>query len=100
MEFERRHAAALALATAALLAHARDAAANPSIWSQARADDDGRLAVAVADAEALQLKYRHIARLPDEARDGVGKLFLRQARALLEGAGAARSPDHSLLWFG
>ena len=88
-----RHAAALALATAALITHARDAAANPSIWSQARAGDDGRLAVAVADAEALQLKYRHIARLPQEARDGVGKLFLRQARVLLEGAGAARSPD-------
>lgn len=88
-----RHAAALVLATAALITHARAAAANPSIWSQARADDDGRLAVAVADAEALQLKYRHIARLPDEARDGVGKLFLRQARVLLEGAGAARSPD-------
>ncbi len=88
-----RHAATLAVATAALVAGPRDAAADPSIWSQARAADQGRLAVAVADAEALQLKYRHITRLPDADRDRVGELFLRQARALLEGAGAARSPD-------
>jgi tetratricopeptide (TPR) repeat protein len=88
-----RHAAALALAVAASIASPTNAAADPSIWSQARSADQGRLAVAVADAEALQLKYRHIARLPEEDRDGVGKLFLRQARVLLEGAGAASSPD-------
>ncbi|MEP7120873.1 MAG: hypothetical protein ABJE95_08190 [Byssovorax sp.] len=87
------HAAALALAVAASIAIPTSAAADPSIWAQARTADDGRLRVAVADAEALQLKYRHIARLPDEDRDGVGRLFLREARVLLEGAGAARSPD-------
>jgi tetratricopeptide (TPR) repeat protein len=88
-----RLAAALALAAAALVTDARNAAADPSIWSQARSADQGRLAVAVADAEALQLKYRHLTRLPDEDRAMMGELFLRQARELLEGAGAARSPD-------
>ena len=67
-----RHAAARALATAALITRASVAAADPSIWAQARSADQGRLAVAVADAEALQLKYRHIARLPDDDRDEVG----------------------------
>lgn len=89
-----RRAAALALAAAALVVGAREAAAEPSIWSQARSTDQGRLAVAVADAEALQLKYRHITRMRFES-DGaaVGELYLRLARELLEGAGAARSPD-------
>jgi tetratricopeptide (TPR) repeat protein len=88
-----RLAAALALA-AALVSGAQQAAADPSIWSQARAGDQGRLAVAVADAEALQLKYQRIARIRSESDSAsVGELFLRMARELLEGAGAARSPD-------
>jgi len=50
--------------------------------------------VAVADAEALQLKFQRITRShPDEDGARVGELFLRQAREVLEQAGAARSPD-------
>lgn len=64
------------------------------MWAQARAGDQGRLAVAVADAEALQLKFQRITRSrPDEDGAAVGELFLRQARELLEQNGAARSPD-------
>ena len=64
------------------------------MWAQARAGDQGRLAVAVADAEALQLKFQRITRArPDEDGAAVGELFLRQARELLEQNGAARSPD-------
>lgn len=89
-----QRSAALALAAALLLFGVHDAAADPSIWSQARSADQGRLATAVADAEALQLKYRHITRThPDEDGAVVGELFLRQAREVLEQAGAARSPD-------
>jgi tetratricopeptide (TPR) repeat protein len=89
-----RYAAALALGAAALVLGAGAALADPSIWSQARAADQGRLAVAVADAEALQLKYQRIARIrPDSDGSDAGELFLRLARELLDGAGAARSPD-------
>jgi tetratricopeptide (TPR) repeat protein len=84
----------LLCSAALLLVGAHDAAAAPSIWSQARAADEGRLAVAVADAEALQLKFQHVTRLhPDEDGAVVGELFLRQAREVLEQAGAAGAPD-------
>lgn len=87
-------ASAITIGVAALLTGSNEASAEPSIWSQARSTDQGRLAVAVADAEALQLKYQRILRIRSAGdAPATGELFLRLARELLEGAGAERSPD-------
>lgn len=91
--------AAAAWLAAALLLGAGAAHATPSVWARARDPEAAARAALVAQAEALELEHDHRLsprrRRPPSARDvqALAERYLRPAAALLEAAGAARSPD-------
>jgi tetratricopeptide (TPR) repeat protein len=79
---------------AALTANPRVALADPSVWAKARDPSIAREASALVEAETLVRKYRHLQRQQVSAafRD-MGLFFLKDARRILESAGAATSRD-------
>lgn len=87
---------ACAFWAAALVAlGAASAEAGPSRWARARDPAIDRQETLLADVEALELRYRLGLRLHygDRAASEVDKLYLRQARDLLEQGGVATARD-------
>lgn len=80
------------------LAGASPASADPSVWARARNPDLAQRHVALKEAEAALLRYDRSqeAQYPDEYRSALAALTLREARKILEEAGAMTSPDPML----
>jgi len=90
---------ALALAAALAIAALRipSATAAPTIWARARVPELEAREQLLASVEELELKYRRLIRLrPDQDGITVATMYLRQAKDILEQAGAARSSDVTL----
>jgi tetratricopeptide (TPR) repeat protein len=102
--FAPRFVFALALALAlsgalavTIAAPLREASAAPTVWSRARDPELGRHHAALADAEALLIKYDRL-QLPSmgEQFRGMGTVYLLEAKRVLEGAGAESARDPML----
>jgi tetratricopeptide (TPR) repeat protein len=77
---------------------ASPAAADPSVWSRARDPDLARRHAVMKEVEEVLLRYDRSqeSRFPDEYWQTVTGLKLRDARKILEEAGALTSPDPML----
>lgn len=72
----------------------RVAPAEPSVWARAREPELAQRAAALQEAEVLVHKYHHLQRQQaGEAFRDMALLFLREARRVLEDAGAKTSRD-------
>jgi tetratricopeptide (TPR) repeat protein len=82
------------LAAGAILLGAAAAQASPSRWARVRDPVLDQQETVLAEAERLELQYRHVTHLrQDESGAEVGKIYLRQARDLLEQGGIGRARD-------
>lgn len=82
------------LLAAALLGLSAPSAADPTVWARARDPELARRYAAVKEADGVMLRYDRIQEAPyPEQFRAVGSLMLREARKVLEDAGAAASPD-------
>jgi tetratricopeptide (TPR) repeat protein len=86
-----------ALSVGMILLSAAFAEASPSRWTRARDPDLDRRETLRADAEALVLKARHVARTQrKEGGQAAAQIYLQKARDLLEQGGAAHARDPAL----
>lgn len=93
MSGSRRWLAALALALAALAAPG-PARAAPTVWGRARDPAADQRRALIKEAEGLLIRLDRLMRSPiADSVQQVGALWLSQARALYEQAGAASSRD-------
>ncbi|MGK4008949.1 tetratricopeptide repeat protein [Sorangium sp. So ce1036] len=84
-----------ALAAAALVTAPLGAA--PTVWARALDPEADHRAALIAQADALLARYNRLRRSPLLERvEEIGPLWLREARALYERAGAATSRDHAV----
>lgn len=88
-------AALAALAAAALVAAPLRAA--PTVWARALDPEADQRAALLAEADGLLARYERLRRSPLLERvEEIGPLWLREARALYERAGAATSRDYAV----
>ena len=74
----------------------RGAEAGPSRWESARNPEVFRRQALLDEAETLTLRYRRIRRLQRSEAAEVGKVFIHQAKDLLEEGGIGRSRDPAI----
>ncbi len=82
------------IAAGAILLGAAVASASPSRWARVRDPSLDQQEAVLAEAEALELRYKNAKRLrKDDTGAELGKIYLRQARDLLEQGGIGRARD-------